>query len=85
MKITFTTQTTTPWFDSEEPAHEGVYERHLTPLYAVMPLYAYWDGEHWYQAAHSPERARSLYEMGYRTDYSLTDFNHRWRGLTQRP
>lgn len=75
----------TDWFLSEDPVHQGVYERNIRDLQANQPMYGYWDGVVWYQCAHSPERAEHLYFADYESCYQYTDSSQSWRGLAQHP
>lgn len=64
----------TPWFEPETPpVREGVYQRYVPSMGAVM--YSYWNGECWGVFEATPA-------MAYRyRDKRSWYFNLKWRGL----
>ena len=55
----------TPWFKpNEKPKRKGVYQREHISGHRNRNnngVYAYWDGEHWYQYGFTPDQALVIF------------------------
>ncbi len=67
-----------PWFDNEDPVHNGLYERKTTLFDSV---WAYWFEGAWYAFTEEPNEAITQAKLGRKSWYP-TSTNHPWRGIT---
>jgi hypothetical protein len=69
----------TPWFPAKvKPVRVGVYE---IENYSSSKWYRYWDNEHWYSGAATPNGAIAQFNI-YRL---IATFRTPWRGLAEEP